>query len=284
MTLAPDVLVLPAFSDAEYQGDADAPDEIEYWLAGFEFERERAIPGLPGPLRFAPAAGLALARTGIGKAAAGASVGALVASKTVDLSATTILTVGIAGCPPAAGPVGSVFVADRVVDWDRKHRVGDDIRPISWRPADYEWGLDTTLAEQVAEAAADATLADSPSAQELRARYDDTRDPTVGVGPTVCGDELWHGRKVARQVEALCTAYGIDGYVTTEMEEVGTVTALDRAGLLEQYASVRAVSNYDRAPPGGDPRESADWIDIGLGAENAYRAGRAVVRALQADA
>lgn len=280
MPIAPDVLVLPAFSSVDYAAGPDAPNELEYWLDGFDFERQAAIPGLAGPLRFAPAAGLALARTGIGKAAAGASVGALVASRAVDLAETTVLTVGIAGCPPAAGTVGSVFIADRVVDWDRKHRFGRDIAPLEWRTGDFTWALDADLAGRVADAAAEATLADSPSARDLRTRYEDERSPSVGMGPTVCGDEVWHGEQVADQVESLCRTYGIDGYATTEMEEVGTVTALRRAGLLDQYASVRAVSNYDRAPPGTDPRESVAWIDFELGVENAYLAGRAVVRGL----
>ena len=287
MTIQPDALVLPAFARSDYAGGPDAPDEIERWLRTYNFRETVSVPALAGPLRFDPEANLALARTGIGKAAAAATVGGLLATDAVDLAGSLVASVGIAGCPPAVGTVGSVFVADRVVDWDLKHRLDGDVRPLVWRTGDYVWDLDADLVEQAAAAARGASLADSASARSLRGRYEADpgvsaghRRPSVGVGPTVCGDEVWHGGAAAQQVETLCDAYGVDGFVTTEMEDAGTASALARADLLDRYVSVRAVSNFDRPPAGVEPGESFEWLDFELGVENAFRAGRAVVEDL----
>ncbi|MEF8838699.1 MAG: phosphorylase [Haloarculaceae archaeon] len=277
MPIHPDALVLPAFARSDYAGGPDAPDEIERWVSAYDFRETVDVPGLPGPLRYDPGPGVALTRTGIGKAAAASSMGGLLAADAVDLTDTIVASVGIAGCPPATGTLGSVFLADAVVDWDLKHRLDDDIRPLVWRTGDPVWALDPALVEPAASAAESVALEDSVSARGLRMRYDDHRSPSIGIGPTVCGDEVWHGETAAGQVEALCEFYDVDGFVTTEMEDAGTAMALSRAGLLDQYVSVRAVSNFDRPPAGMDPGESLGWIDLELGVENAFRAGHAVV-------
>lgn len=280
MTIQPDALVLPAFARSDYAGGPDAPDEIERWVSAYDFRETVDVPGLAGPLRYDPGPGVALTRTGIGKAAAASTVGGLLAADAVDLDGSVVASVGIAGCPPSAGTVGSVFVADAVVDWDLKHRIDGELRPLVWRTGDYVWDLDGDLVERAASAAESVDLDDSTKARGLRRRYDDHRTPSVGVGTTVCGDEVWHGETAAGQVEALCDAYDVEGFVTTEMEDAGTATALSRAGLLDRYVSVRAVSNFDRPPAGTDPGESFESIDFELGVENAFRAGRAVVEAL----
>ena len=88
--VTPSVLVLPAFSRADYDGGPDAPDEVERWLAHYDVAVEVPIPGIPGTLRYDPHADVAMARTGIGKAAAASTVGALVASEAVDLADAAI--------------------------------------------------------------------------------------------------------------------------------------------------------------------------------------------------
>lgn len=274
MTIQPTVVVCPAFTDAEYTGDAS---EVDPWLDRYDFDRELDVAGVDHPVYHAPDTGVALAPTGIGKAAAAATVSALAAGEAVDLADATLLSVGIAGCSPAAGTLGSVFVADRIVDWDVKLRVGETTSRMQWLADDYAWQLDETLVDRAVGAARGASLTDSDRAAEIRERYGDSRTPTVDVGPTVCGDEVYHGTATARQVDALCESYGVDGFATTEMEDAGTATALDRFGLLDQYLSIRAAANFDREPPGGDPHTSIDHDVFELGIENAVRVGTAVV-------
>ena len=272
MTLHPDVLVLPAFTDAEYTGDAS---EVKPWLDRYEFA-SLDVPGVDHPVRHAPDAGVALAPTGIGKSAAATTVTALAAGDAVALDDATLLTVGIAGVAPAAGTLGSVFVADHVVDGDIKLRTGESTRRMPWLVDDYVWDLDSDLRDRVVGIASEVELADSDEAAAIRADYDDDRSPTVAVGPTVCGDEVYHGTAAAAAVEALCETYGIGSVATTEMEDAGTATALSRFDLLDQYVSIRAAANFDREPPGGDPEESISRDVFDLGIENAVRVGAAV--------
>ena len=273
MTLSPPVVVLPAFTDAEYTGDAS---EVELWLDRYVFDQEVDLAGLTHPALYSTDTGLVLAPTGIGKSAAATTVSTLAAGDAVDLANATILSVGIAGCRPAAGTLGSVFIADRVVDWDIKLRIGDSTDRMQWLADDYVWQLDETLVERAATAAREASLADSDRATEIRGRYDDSRSPTVDVGPTVCGDEVYHGEATAQQVAALCTSYDVGSFATTQMEDAGTATALERFGLLDQYLSIRAAANFDRQPAGSDPTESIDDDVFDLGIENAVRVGEAV--------
>ncbi len=277
MTLAPAVVVLPAFTDAEYTGDAS---EVAPWHERYDFDRQVAIAGCKHELQYASAPDIALVPTGIGKSAAATTVAALAAGDEVALEDATILTVGIAGCNPAAGTVGSVFVTDRVVDGDIKLRIGETTRRMQWLVDEYIWELNADLVERAIGAAQDVSLADSARVQAIRTDYDDSRSPTVDTGATVCGDEVYHGTTAATQVAQLCASYGLTAFATTEMEDAGTVTALERFGLLDQYISVRAASNFDREPAGGDPVESIERDVFELGAENAVRVGHAIVQEL----
>ncbi len=279
MTIHPAVVVCPAFTDAEYTGDAS---EVDPWLDRYAFDRELDVAGVSHPVYYATDIGLALAPTGIGKAAAATTVSALAAGDDVALDEATLLTVGIAGCPPAAGTLGSVFVADRVVDWDIKLRIGETTSRMQWLTDDYVWQLDESLVDRALAAAREVTLADSGRAAEIRQRYDDSRSPAVEVGTTVCGDEVYHGTATATHVDALCESYGVERFATTQMEDAGTATALERFDLLDQYISIRAAANFDREPAGGDPTESIQQDVFDLGIENAIRVGKAVVDELTA--
>ena len=273
MTLTPSVVVLPAVSEGD--NDANA-SEVAPWCDVYDFTLAD-VPGIARPVRHTDE--VLLAPTGIGKAPAATTITALLAGDAVDVSDATFVTVGIAGVPPATGTLGSVFVADSVVDWDPKIRVDDRIKPPRWN-TEYVWELDADLVATARDAVDSVELTDCQRAREIREAYDDDRTPGVGVGPTIGSDELYHGRGITAEVEAFCRSYGLDGFATTEMESAGTALALERFGLLDRYVSVRAVSNFDREPPGGDPDETIDEILFDLGTENAMRAGRAVVERL----
>jgi purine nucleoside permease len=270
----PEVVILPAFTEAEYTGDAS---EVAPWLDRYEFDHAIDVAGVDQPLRHASDPGVTLVPTGIGKSAAATTVSAIAAGDDLSLDEATIVTVGIAGCPPDAGTLGSVFITDWVVDWDIKLWIGETTAPMQWLTKEYHWQLNSDLVDRAVAAAGDVQLADSDRAAEIREQYDDNRTPAVDIGSTVCGDEVYHGAAIAAQVDDLCDSYGVDGFVTTEMEDAGTATALERFGLLDQYLSIRAAANFDREPPGGDPAESIDNDVFDLGIENAIRVGQAVV-------
>lgn len=277
MTLAPTVVILPAFTDAEYTGDAS---EVAHWRDRYDFDRQMNIAGCKHELLYASDTNIALIPTGIGKSAAATTISALAAGDEIALEGATLLTVGIAGCNPAAGTLGSVFVADQVVDGDIKLRIGETTSRMQWLVDEYVWKLNTDLVDRAIAASQDVSLADSEHAQMIRNDYDDNRSPTVDTGTTVCGDEVYHGTTAATQVAQLCESYGINEFATTEMEDAGTVTALERFGLLDQYVSIRAASNFDRESEGGDPTESIERDVFELGTENAVRVGHAIVQEL----
>ena len=225
-------------------------------------------------------AGLAVTTTGMGKAEAATTVSALCASPRIDLTSTTILTVGIAGGPPEV-PVGSIVVAETVVDWDLKHRFdpGTSEPPIdqlTYRPYDYVWHLNPDLVASAVDAIDPTALEQSEAITTWRRDQGfDRATPAVETGVTITGDEFWHGESLASQAGWLCEQYGLPAYRRTEMEDAATAAALARHDRLDQYCSVRAVANYDR-PVSGITAE-VDDSELELGMENAFRAGRQVV-------
>ena len=241
MTLTLDALVLPAFDDLE-----GLPGEATPWHEQYDLSETVSLSALRAPLRHDGRVGIV--PTGIGKVAAATTTATLCASDRLDLSETLICSVGVAGAPPSV-PVGSVMLADTVLDWDDKLRFDGEgtegTPPLALNPYTDEqavFALETDLLGRTRDIARSATL---------RTATDEHRPPRlVGEGVNVCGDELWHGDGIAEQVEWLCERRGVGPYRVTEMEDVGTARALERFGHLERYLTVRAVSNHDR------PRDS----------------------------
>ncbi len=245
--------------------------------------------------------GIGITSTGMGKPEAAATVTAILASPKFDCSETHFVTVGVAGTPPDVGTLGSVFIADYIVDWDKKHRwVAHDgetaeerehpLELFSYRPHDYVYHLNDDLVKTALDAGKSVELRDSAASKTYREHYsqDAARsDPSVAVGTTLCSDEFWHGGTIAEQAQWLVDEYGAGTYATTEMEEMGTATALDRFGLLDRYLSVRGVVNFDRPYDGQSIRASlhdgvdAETFDATLA--NLVRVGSAIVNELRAD-
>jgi purine nucleoside permease len=260
-----DALVLPAFDDLE-----GLPSETAPWHERHELEHTLEIPGLPVPL--AHDRRLGVAPTGVGKAAAATTVTALLSSPALDIGDALVCSVGVAGGPPEI-PVGSVVVADTVLDWDDKCRFGGGelaLDPYTGDQGVFE--LDADLVER-ARAVATGVELSRPTASNER--------PVVTGGVNLCGDELWHGAELADQVGWLLDERGVGEYRATEMEDVGTASALARFGRLDRYLTVRGISNHDRPAGDRDPAESlldpAFESGFGVAAENAARVAGAVL-------
>jgi len=263
-------LVLPAFDDLD-----GVPSEADPWRRGYEFGGAVDVSGLSAPLRYTDR-GLGLVPTGIGKTAAAATTAALCASDVVDLAGALVCSVGVAGGPPDL-PIGSVVIADRLLDWDDKCRFdpdGEASVPIAPDPyTDREaFEFDPELVSRAESLAEGATL---------REPDDIDAPPEVVTGTNLCGDELWHGRRLAEEASWLAAEYGCDPYLATEMEDAGTATALARFGHADRYLSVRGVSNHDRQSGRESARESffSSGFEAGFeaGLENAVAVARAVV-------
>ncbi|WP_049889140.1 phosphorylase family protein [Natronolimnohabitans innermongolicus] len=304
--LCPAAVVLTAAFEAPL-------DERRPWLERHEIADAIEVPGAETPL-YVTDSDVAITTTGIGKSDAATTVTALLANPGLDLESAYVLSCGIAGSSPATTALGSVAIADAVVDWDRKHRWdrgasdesnegptagGDthdgnddddsdaDARPIdrlAYRPREYVHRLEESVVDRALGAARGVELRTDDETLAYQRRYPDAPDsgPTIERGTTVCGDEFWHGPRYAREVRWLCEQYDATPYVTTQMEDAATATALERFGLRDRYLSVRAVSNYDRPAPGESVTESfdGDSSSLELAIDNAERVGRAVVDAL----
>jgi len=274
MTVTLDVLVLPAYEEL-----AGLPGEAAPWHDAYDLDRVVEIAAAPTPLHHDGRLGVV--PTGVGKAAAATTVSALLSSPQVDLREALFCSVGVAGGPPAV-PVGSVVIADTVLDWDDKCRFGGDrlaLNPYTGEQGVFE--LDDNLVEWGRSVAAGVTLGEP--AERVEHGQVSEELPEIRGGVNVCGDEHWHGEAIAEQVAWLLAERDIGEYRVTEMEDAGTAFALARFGLLDQYLTVRAVSNHDRPPAGGDPEESlfdpAFESGFGVAVENAVRVGQAIVDA-----
>ena len=269
-----DVLVLPAFDDL-----AGLPGEAAPWRKAYDLSRTVGIEGVPSRVRYSDH-GLAVVPTGIGKAAAATTTTALFSSDDLDLEGTLVLSVGVAGGPPDLA-IGSVVVADRIVDWDDKCRVdptSDGGIPLVSNPYTEGQGafrLDAELVKRARSLTKGVELAGVDGNQSERG------EPRIVGGTNLCGDELWHGRKLAEQAAWLVDEHRMEPYRVTEMEDAGTAVALSRFGHLDRYLTVRGISNYDRPEPGKSPREylfeSAFESGFEVGVKNAVRVARTVV-------
>ena len=278
MTVDVHTLVLPAFDGLDA---APIDGELGPWRAAYDLDRRVDVPGVDAPLRH-NGAGLCVVPTGIGKIAAASTTAALCASEAVSLADALVLSVGIAGAPPDL-PIGSVVLADSIVDWDDKLRFDDDgsESPIEPNPYTGTAGvidLDAVLVEHAVSLGETVTLAADESGGK----------PTLTVGTNVCADELWHGRQIATRVTEFVERRGREPYRATEMEDAGTVRALRRFGLADRYLSVRGISNHDRPESEAAPRDSfvdEDATDSAsafrVGLENAVRVARAILNGTQ---
>ena len=272
MTVTLDALVLPAFDDLD-----GLPGEAAPWHERYDLDSVLTVPGVAEPLCHDGQVGVV--PTGVGKAAAATTTSALLSSPALDIGDGLVCSVGVAGGPPAV-PVGSVVVADAVLDWDDKCRFGGDslaLNPYTGEQGVFE--LDADLVEQARAVGADVNLQE-PDREKTDGRFGE-RSPSVLGGVNLCGDELWHGGALAAQAGWLLDERDIGPYRATEMEDAGTAFALERFGLLDRYLTVRAVSNHDRPPGDGDPAESifepAFESGFGVAAENAVRVAGAVL-------
>ena len=279
-------LVLPAFDDLE-----GVPSEADPWRRAYEFEHAVDVPGLSAPLQYT-SRGLGLVPTGIGKTAAATTTTAVCASEAVDLDGALVCSVGVAGGPPDL-PIGSVVVADRLLDWDDKCRFDPDEEgsvPIASDPYTDRgaFRFDSELVSRAESLAEGVTLrppeADADDGDQGRqdpADSDSGQDPEVVTGTNLCGDELWHGRRLAEEASWLADEHGCEPHLATEMEDAGTATALARFRYADQYLSLRGISNHDRQSGDEAARESffSSGFEAGFetGLENAVAVARAVV-------
>lgn len=308
------VVVVSMFESGAITGDR--PGEFQFWAERLPLSTRLDFPAGEYPLRMNDAGVLGIC-TGGGIPNATASIMALGMDDRFDLSKAYWLIAGIAGADPADMSLGSAAWAKFVVDGDLLFEIDAREIPADWpygiiplggyKPARTEqdlstgWTVDTIkfelngalvdwaykLTRDVRVEVSDEVIAfgkqfsDSPNARRL---------PFVTIGDTLSSSTYWHGHLRNNWANDWVKLYtsGRGNFMTTNMEDSGTLTALHRLARIgrvdtDRVLVLRTASNFSVPPPGKSATWSAtaDYPDDGVMAlEAAYQVGSVVVNAL----
>jgi purine nucleoside permease len=249
--------------------------------------------------------------TGVGTARAAASVMALGLDPRFDLSKAYWVVAGIAGVDPADASTGSAAWAEWVVDGDLAHEIDAREIPADWKTGyvplrksrPYElprspdegvaYHLNPALVDWAYQLTKDVPLQENDAMRQERERFESPnarRPPFVLKGDTLSASTFWHG-KLLNEWANDWVKYHTDGhgnYVTTAMEDTGTLqalTLLSQAGrvALDRVLVLRTASDFDQPPPGVSPADSLAATKIGHyvayleALDAAWRVGHVVV-------
>lgn len=307
------VVVVSMFEHGEVTGDRAG--EYQMWVERQKLTKVFPFPLGPYDLHMNDAGVLALC-TGGGVTNATSSIMALGLDSRFDLSEAYWVIAGIGGGDPLDVSLGTAVWAKHVVDGDLLYEI--DGREI---PKDWEYGLIPLGAKEPNQEATgwtvdtivynlnpplvdwayaltkDHPVADTPAMKEFRAQYkgldNAMRPPFVTIGDTIGSSTYWHGELLNNWAnDWMHLNAGKDSnFMTTNMEDNGTLTALHRLAKIDlvdtqRVLVLRTVSNYSFPPPGKTAAWSttAPYPDDGLPAlEAAYSLGNRVVQALLSD-
>lgn len=307
------VVVVTMFERGADSGDQ--PGELQHWV-----DRERLDRVLPFPhggrdLRMNQDGVLAV-NTGIGTARAAAAVMALGLDPRFDLRKAYWVVAGIAGIDPEDGAPGSAVWAEWIVDADLAHEIDAREIPPEWptgyiplrKTTPYElprrepdegeaYRLEPSLVEWAFSLTKGVALEDTDAMREQRERFAThaaaRQTPRVLKGDTLSGGTFWHGRRLSTWANAWVRYHtgGRGNYVTTAMEDTGTMqalTLLDTAGRVDKrrVLVLRTASNFDQQRDGLSATESlaetrvGGYIGLLPALDAAHRVGSVVVHAL----
>ena len=254
--------------------------------------------------------------TGIGTAKAAATVMALGLDPRFDLRKAYWVVAGIAGIDPEDGSTGSAVWAEWVVDGDLGHEIDAREIPPEWptgyvplrKTTPYEmprrepdegeaYRLQPGLVDWAFNLTKGMTLEDTDAMRAQREKYAAhpaaRGAPRVLKGDTLSSGTFWHGRKLSAWANDWVRYHtaGRGNYVTTAMEDTGTLQALtflDAAGRVDKrrVLVLRTASNFDQQRDGISATESLAETKIGgyiaylPSLDAAHRVGSVVVKAL----
>jgi len=291
--IRPKVVVVTMFEIGEDSGDK--PGEFQLWVEREKLNRVISLPAAYHDVRANGDGSVIGIVTGMGNTNAAASIMALGLDPRFDLTKSYWLIAGIGGIDPADGSVGSAVWADYAVEGDLGHEIDAREIPAEWKtgyipirkkkpyelplqPAaertDNCYQLNPGLLHWAYALTKDMPLFDNESVQQFRAHYKDhpkaQLPPSVLIGSNLASSTYWHG-KLLNQWANDWVAYYTEGrgnYVTTAMEDTGTLRALTnltRAGRadVQRVLLLRTGSNHDMQPPDLTAAQSLSGEDIG---------------------
>jgi len=311
------VVVVAMYENGEARGDD--PGELQLWVERLPLDAQLPFPSGESDL-FLNNDGVLAFVTGGGIPNATASVMALGLDPRFDLSKAYWLVAGVAGGDPLDLSLGSAAWARHVVDGDLAYEIDSREIPDDWpyglfplgskQPASSPedlypgWTLNTisfTLNSQLVDWAysltRDLKLEDTPGLAAYREFYrgypQAQKAPFVTVGDTLSSSTYWHGELLNQWANDWLHVYaGVDAnFMTTNMEDSGTMTALHRLARTgrvdaERILVLRTASNFTMQPPGKSAlwSKTTPYPDRGRPAlESAFLVGNTVVQALLAN-
>lgn len=317
--ITPKVVVVTMFEIGADTGDT--PGEMQLWVEREHFDRVIPLPAAYRNVRTNADGSVLAILTGVGNTNAATSIMALGLDPRFDLRQSYWVIAGIGGIDPADGSLASAVWTDAIVEGDLAHEIDAREMPADWKtgyfPLDraqpYEkpippdaaaigqvFQLDAGLVRWAYELTRDTPLVDTDVMRRRRAKYTETpnaqRPPFVLIGANLASSTYWSGKLLNRWANDWVSYYteGRANYVTTAMEDSGTVRALTnlgRAGKVDprRILVLRTASDFDMQWPGGTALEGLRGDKDGQypafmpSLEAAYRVGSRVVHALVAE-
>ena len=289
------VVVVTMFEVGEDTGDT--PGEFQFWVEREHLIGKHELIGGGRPVREGTNGVIGIS-TGEGNISAAASITALGLDPRYDLTHAYWIVAGIAGVDPADASLGSAIWAERVVDGDLAHEIDAREIPANWPDGFAPLGtakfdaapvpesqyqtsftLDAPLVHWAYHLTKDVPLIENDRMKFNRSRYtgfpNAQRSPFVLLGDNLAGSTFWHGARMnawANRWVKLQTG-GAGNYVSTAMEDSGTLEALTRlshSGKVDVRRALvlRTASNFDMPPPGLTAAES--MAEENGGAYSAY--------------
>lgn len=307
------VVVVTMFERGEDSGDQ--PGEFQFWVDRLPLNESLAFPQGYRDLKYNPETGVLGIVTGVGTLRSAASIMALGMDPRFDLTKAYWVVAGIAGVDPEDASVGSAIWAEWVIDGDLAHEIDAREIPADWSTGIFPLGshipyeepvsitdrdgifhLNPVLVEWAYQLTKDTDLPDQEALQMIRKVYENypqaQTPPQVLKGDQLAAMTFWHGKYMndwANQWVKYWTQ-GKGNYVTTAMEDTGTLQALmflDNAGKvdMERALVLRTASNFSMPHDGITAAESMKNENNGYSAyvpslEAAWLVGSKVVKEL----
>ena len=295
--------------------------EAEVWYGIPEFnllEQNITIPGLSPlfPEVHCTASGeICQVITGESEINAAGTIGAFSLSPKFNLTQSYFMIAGIAGVNPEVATTGSVMIAKYAVQVALQYEF--DAREIpdnfstgyvplgAYSPDEYPQNIYGTEVFEVSAAlqsmavswASAATLNDSTTAMEYRARYTPesiyaagAAAPSVVACDVATSDVYYSGELLSSAFENTTKLFtnGSGVYCSTAQEDNASLSALLRAAKanltdFSRIIVIRTASDFDRPPPGEDALDNLFYAEQGgfpPAIANIYLAGRLVVKGI----
>lgn len=298
------VITIAMFEIGELKGDVAG--EAQLWYERDSLSLEMYVQGAFSPL-FYNHKGQGLIITGMGTANASSTIMALGLNNNLDLKKTFFIIAGIAGTSPNVCTIGSAIWTRWIIDADMCHEIDAREIPNDWKYSRFRLGcnepwcnegwiagteiykLDSALTHKVYHLTKNVSLLDNQDAQTIRDGFPEHSaarlKPFVTIGDNIAGSNFFYGKIMSEWADWWIKKWTSDKgkYYVTNMEDIGTLTALKRlsdANIIayNRIMVLRTAGNFDQQNPGKSANESIHDSLLGfpIAIENAYRVGSVV--------